>query len=232
MSEYKTRKSAFGEAISHPGYGTIGLYRTHGGDRTLFGSSIKHNDVITMKIHHAEIERTLHHDFIYNVGLPIVEIEMSYSQFAEAITSMGQGEGIPVTIKYTEKDGETPEFDFVNKRIEFEQEYKANTRKAMQQAKDLLDEVNDLFSQKGTLKKADKDKILSDITQLYNSLGPNLEFIGTMFGEQMDKTVMEAKGEVEAFCQHKINTIASQAIAERKEEILKLDNPVDIDMGD
>lgn len=30
---------------------------------------------------------------------------MSYSQFAEAITSFGQATGIPVTIRYTEKMG-------------------------------------------------------------------------------------------------------------------------------
>ena len=45
----------------------------------------------------------------------------------------------------------------------------------------------------------------------------------------MDKTVMEAKGEIESFCQNKINAIASAALVEHRDEILKLENPVDIE---
>ena len=39
---------------------------------------------------------------------------------------------------------------------------------------------------------------------------------------------MEAKGEIEAFCQNKINSIAQSALVENRDEILKLKNPVDI----
>ena len=40
---------------------------------------------------------------------------------------------------------------------------------------------------------------------------------------------MEAKGEIESFCQNKINAIANAALAEHRDEILKLENPVDIE---
>ena len=40
----------------------------------------------------------------------------------------------------------------------------------------------------------------------------NIGFIADKFNEQMDKTVMEAKGEIESFCQNKINAIASAAL--------------------
>ena len=36
------------------------------------------------------------------------------------------------------------------------------------------------------------------------------------FNEQMDKTVMEAKGEIEAFYQNKVNAIASAALMEHR----------------
>ena len=60
-------------------------------------------------------------------------------------------------------------------------------------------------------------------------LGCNMDFIASQFNEQMDRTVMEAKGEIESFCQNKINSIASVALAEHKDEFLKFDNPVDIE---
>lgn len=60
-------------------------------------------------------------------------------------------------------------------------------------------------------------------------IGSNLEFVADQFNKQMDQTVMEAKGEIESFCQNKINSIAHQAIAEHRDEILQLDNPVKIE---
>lgn len=77
---------------------------------------------------------------------------MSYSQFAEAITSFGQGTGIPVTICYTE----IPPCDFVSKREQFTGELKEQTDKAMEKSKELINEVAELFSSKKTLTKADK----------------------------------------------------------------------------
>ena len=44
----------------------------------------------------------------------------------------------------------------------------------------------------------------------------------------MDKTTLEAKGEIEAFMQNKINSVANAALVEHQDDILKLENPVDI----
>ena len=40
---------------------------------------------------------------------------------------------------------------------------------------------------------------------------------------------MEAKGEIESFCQNKINAIANASLVEHREEFLKLENPVQIE---
>ena len=45
----------------------------------------------------------------------------------------------------------------------------------------------------------------------------------------MDKTITEAKGEIEAFTQNKLNAIASQTLVEHHKELQKLENPVNID---
>ena len=154
---------------------------------------------------------------------------MSYSQFAEAITSFGQGTGIPVTIRYTEKDGKISPCDFVSKREQFTEEFKEQTNKAMKNSKELIDEVVELFSSKKTLTKADKENILEKLNMLNYDIGSNIGFIADQFNEQMDKTVMEAKGEIESFCQNKINAIASATLVEHRDEILQLENPVDIE---
>lgn len=154
---------------------------------------------------------------------------MSYSQFAEAITSFGCGTGIPCTIRYTEKDGRIPECDFVSKREQFTDEFKTQTNKAMQKSKELIDEVAALFESKKNLTKKDKEVILMKLNMLNSDIGSNIGFVADQFNEQMDKTVMEAKGEIESFYQNKINAIASAALVEHRDEILKLENPVDIE---
>ena len=192
--------------------------RSNGGKTPLFGSSIEHSNVITMELRHAKIERGLNRDWVYGKA-PIVEIEMSYSQFAEAITSFGCGSGIPCTIRYTEKDGMIPECDFVSKREQFTDEFKGKTKDAMNESQQLIQDVTDLFSQKKALTKADKEAVISKLRKLSMDLGCTLDFIADQFNKQMDKTVMEAKGEIESFCQNKINAIASAALVEHRVDI-------------
>lgn len=227
-NEYKVEETKFGTKTSHPSYGTLLFNRAHGGKTPLFGSSIEHSNVITMELRHADITRGLNQDNIFGNKL-IVKVEMSYSQFAEAITSFGCGSGVPCTIRYTEKDGRIPECDFVSKREQFTDEFKGKTKDAMNESQQLIQDVTDLFSQKKALTKADKETVISKLRKLSMDIGCNLDFIADQFNEQMDKTVMEAKGEIESFCQNKINAIASAALAEHRDEILKLENPVDIE---
>lgn len=203
--------------------------RRTGGATPLFGSSIEHRDTIAMTLYHADITRGLHSDSIYG-NKPIAEVEMSYSQFAEAITSMNMGSGVPVTIRWTEKDGRIPECDFVSKREQFADEFKEQVNKTMDDSQNLIKEVAELFNQKKTLTKADKETVMAKLSKLSQNIGCNMDFIADQFNEQMDKTVMEAKGEIEAFCQNKVNSIASAALVEHKDDILKLENPVDIKM--
>lgn len=227
-NEYKVEETKFGIKTTHPSYGTLMFNRAYGGKTPLFGSSIEHSNVITMELKHADITRGLNSDSIFGSGL-IAKVEMSYSQFAEAITSFGCGTGIPCTIRYTEKDGRIPECDFVSKREQFTSEFKEQTNKAMQKSKELIDEVAVLFESKKTLTKKDKEEILMKLNMLNSDISSNIGFVADQFNEQMDKTVMEAKGEIESFCQNKINAIANAALVEHRDEILQLENPVDIE---
>lgn len=222
--EYKVEETRFGTRVSHPSYGTLLFSRRSGNVATpLFGSSIKHKDVIAMKLYHADITRRLHEDSIYGNKV-IAEVEMSYSQFAEAITSMNMGTGVPVTIIETEKDGRIPPCNFTDKRMQFNEEFKEKRRKVTEDSQNLISEIAALFSEKKSLTKADKENILNKLHHLNMNIGSDMDFISDQFNEQMDKTVLEAKGEIEAFMQNKISTIANAALIENRDEVLKLGN--------
>lgn len=227
MSDYKVEKTQFGTKTSHPSYGTLAFHRRTGGPTPLFGSSIEHRDTIAMTLYHADVNRGLHEDRFYG-DKAIAEVEMSYSQFAEAITSMNMGSGVPVTIRWTEKDGKIPPCDFISKREQFADEFKEKRKKATEESQQIINDVAELFEQKKNLTKADRQEILSKLSKLNQDIGCNMDFIADQFNEQMDKTVMEAKGEIESFCQNKVNSIANAALVEHKDDLLRLENPVDI----
>ena len=77
--------------------------------------------------------------------------------------------------------------------------------------------------------KGDREEIIKMLEHLKIQISSNTEFIYRQFNEQMDKTVMEAKGEVEAFCQNKMNSIAQAALMEHKDDFKSLANPIDIE---
>ncbi len=216
------------ERYKHPAFGMIGFNRITGGDNVLFGSSIKHNDRISLTIKHGEQERKLCNNYFYGKK-KIVEIEMSYSQFVECISSMNIGDGVPCTIRYTEKDEYIPGIEDNNsKREQFRNEFSNIIKKAMKQIQNQIDQIQGSIDTKKNLGVKERKEIISQLNQVKYNIGCNLDFCVEQFDEQMDKSTMEAKGEIEAFCQNKINSIAQAALIERKDELIGLENPVEL----
>lgn len=89
---------------THPSYGQLEISRvTSNKGVPLYGTSSKFKEIIRLSIHRSELCRSLHRSW-YFAKDPIVEVDMSPAQFAEAITSLNNGSGIPVTIRKIEKD--------------------------------------------------------------------------------------------------------------------------------
>lgn len=212
----------------HPSYGMLSFSRRSGGASPLFGSSIQHKDIIAMTLKHGELTRDLNRDRYFGKGI-IAEVEMSYSQFAEAITAMNIGDGVPVTVRYTEKAGYVKERPFISKQEQFEKEFAEHLTDIKTETKTTIDEVRDLFDSKKTIGKSDREEILKKLEHLLMQIGSNTEFVYNQFNEQMNKTVTEAKGEIEAFYQNKVNSIAQAALVEHKDDLFGLENPVEVD---
>ena len=79
-----------------------------------------------------------------------------------------------------------------------------------------------------------KTTIGVDFAEKKTDYNGNTSFIYNQFNEQMNNTVKEAKGEIEAFMEHQIRKIASNAIAEKMDKdgikVLEegLKNPVEM----
>jgi hypothetical protein len=192
------------KVIEHESYAMMGISRCSSShSKNLFGSSIKHSNTITLRIKPAKVERSLSRDWYYATRVPYVEVEMSYSQFAEAITSLNCGDGIPVTLTCLE-GREIEECPHVDKRQEFEREFQKDMVGLSNSLKKLTEQAEALLADKRAPTKADKETILNGIKMLRQELESNIPFVQRSFNEQMDKTVLEAKGEVEGFVMNKI----------------------------
>lgn len=212
---------------THPSYGMLCFSRSSisGDGVALFGSSIRHNDTIRLSISKGVMERRNNEDHHYPAVASkdqYIEVEMSYTQFAEAITSLNMGGGVPVTVLSVNGQRVAP-CQYENKQKQMRNEFKALTKKISQGIDQSAKQVAELLDNKKILNKADRDFILSTMRSVSMNIRENMPFVNEMFAEQMDKTLAEAKGEFESFLQNKMNSIALAAIAENQNQILNQD---------
>ena len=200
------------EKIKHPSFANIYIGRSFcSGRKNLFGSSIKHSETITMKISPAYMARDLNYDRYYAENIPYIEIEMSQSQFAQAITSLNMGAGVPVTL--TRLNGEFIEpCPFIDKREQFSNEFRKDMQKVSKELDEVTAEVEKLVEEKRTFSKADRDKILKALRGAKHQISSNYPYMFSMFNEQMDKTVTEAKAEIEGHLQARMEDVAARAL--------------------
>lgn len=194
----------------HESFGMAGFFRTTcNPSQALFGSSIKHSNLISFRVYHASVDRHLEQDWFHADGrTPIVEIEMSQTQFAEMITSMNMGDGVPVTIRSI--DGNMMQrCEFTNKRAQHANDFRETMELFEESVKD---SSNKLLAMINKLPKKDQDAAKSMLQQIVQEIGSNIPFYEKQFQRQMDKTVMEAKGEVESFVQNKITSAGLKAL--------------------
>ena len=178
--------------------------RTNSHGVNLYGSSIKHDRTIVIQISPSELIRKLNKDRYYQKRLPHIEVEMSYNQFAELLTSFDIHGGVPVTLKklhgeYIEK------CPYFNKREEFESELKDDLKDFTDTILNLIKNVSSLFNRKkNTYNKSEKKIVLDELNKLERIISSNLPFVYEQFNRQIDKTVADAKNDIEGYITSKI----------------------------
>lgn len=192
------------------------LHRQTHGEVPLYGSHILHGNSIRLSIHPGTYERLDGVDWYFAKALPYIEVTMSQSQFAEAITSMNSGSGTPVTITY--RDGEAVKADvFHSKRREMDDEFTKTMRQLGERLEALTADAKSKLADKKAPTKADRESILSQIQKLESEIALNIPWLATMFNEQLDKTTHEAKSEVEAFVINQIHQLGLTELQKRQQ---------------
>ena len=194
----------------HPSYGRAVFHRTNGGDRPLYGSDLKHGNTIQFTLESSSCRQDLGRNW-FGGGEMIAEVEFSQIQFAELLTNMNT-EGVPCTIRYRADMGRV-NFAEMSKAIDYVED--KIDKLVSSQASDLKQfkaEIDEILSQKGTMKKADKDRVRKLSAQLVKLSHRELPFYAKSAVQIIDQSKTEAKASIEAHHQHLITTLGIAAL--------------------
>jgi hypothetical protein len=201
----------------HASYGIISFNRSSGTGR-LFGSPLpQHFGTIRLVISHGEREHEYGEDR-YRDGKQIIEVELSASQFAEAITCMGIMPGVPCTLRWMPGVGRV---DDVPATEESEMHratasFRSNVKGIVASVRKQGQEITAILA-KDKLSKEDKSKIARLADYVIQEVDSNAPFFVEQFTEATGKVAQRAKAEVAAMLDHVIRSAGM-------EHVLKLRN--------
>lgn len=186
--------------------GLISFSRTSG-SAVLFGSPFNHQHYVTLRIHKAQVQRDHYETRIYKAsGLPYIEVQMSASQFSEAITSLNMGMGTPCTVAHVGgKRLERPTIE--NERILFDVEID----QATQEAVNTIEELIAAITEEKMSKKA-QERLLGLARTSLRKLTDSLPFIAEMYAETLNRLEQQAKTEISAYADHAIHQYGLEAV--------------------
>jgi len=194
----------------HESYGMIGISRVTGTPRRLFGSSISHSNTIILTIKTGEKDRHLNRNWFFG-NKQIVSIEMSAIQFSEMITSLNMGDGVPCTLRDI-GDGRIEDPPATDDAILTRSEFKEKLLSIADTYAGSINDAKKILLKKGSIKVKDREKAWDIISAIYQSIRSTLPFINESFNKSVERTVLEAKGEIESFVENKIRSTGIQSL--------------------
>lgn len=195
---------------SHPSYGKLSIAKFTGGKNSFYGSDIEHQGGVALKISKSKVERKYGHDFYMSDEI-ITEIEMSYYQWVEAITSAMNTDGIPCTLKRIgiEYISPAPTFD---QRNRFDNKFESEMKRMSNDILKTVEVARTVLSSGKAPNKGEKELILNSLKRLQCDLSSNIPYMAKCFEEKMDEAVLDAKQEIDGFYESMVIKYGKEAI--------------------
>jgi hypothetical protein len=190
------------KTFEHPAFGMVTVARWTSGGRghRLFGSDLAHNVGLTIKVKLAGMKRGHSCDRIYEKER-LIEINMSEAQWSRFVSSIGNGDGLPVTLSaYRTGDLlDAPSIaapDLSRKELHGE-EMKERLQSALREAAAEVDALGTMLDE-GKITKTALREMHGRLQRAIGYAPGNIKFAYDMFAERLESTVEDAKTEFEA----------------------------------
>lgn len=181
---------------AHDAFGQISIFRSSGGKSALYGSDIKHNTVVNIRIHTSKLHRGLSRNW-YGQDKLIADIEMSEAQWATFVSSFNIGSGVPCTLKFVNGDNEyRPHIENLNVSELFNQEAKIKLDKSVETLKILKKKLTDGMS---GLSQTKRNEAINHVDAAIRELASNFPFVMDQFEEYIKDSIESAKTEVHSY---------------------------------
>lgn len=142
---------------------------------------------------------------------PIVELQISATQFTELITNMNSGDGIPCTImRLAGKHVESPPAQTME-RNKIKDDFQARVEKLTAGLSAIQEEAEQILSKK-SIGKADRENLLDNYKLFRMEIEKNLPFILEVFNESTEKSISAAKVEVDTFITNMMVAIGAKGM--------------------
>lgn len=177
----------------HPAYGKIALHITNSNGHPLTGSDVLHNRFISLAISTAYLKRQYHND-VYFADDQLIEVEMSFSQWAELLSSFST-DGIPCTISRLNKKV-IEDVPFVDKTRQFSTEFEGKFKDKVKNILEGLTTLEEGLNKESKMgKKEMRDKLFSLKAAVGNLLADS-KFAVDQFNNNIEGRIKEAKIQV------------------------------------
>ena len=162
----------------------------------------------------------------------IMRIEMSFTQFAEFITSAGEGSGVPGTLIHY-MHASVPQCKLPSYKERIEEQTKKTMEEASKTIADAYVKLEKIFTEKGPISVAKKKEIWDILWPAMRNMTSHPPFMIKMFAEYIDKALVHAKSEFAVWAEDKLRRKHEAISARQKnpaEEVFgELPSPLDSD---
>lgn len=219
------------KAVQHTSFGMVSISRVNGGDGRFFGTDMQPNVFIQVDVSQNAV---MEYDEIMGCKArasgkrrdEVVSFRMTSTQFAELITTLNLGMGVPCTI---ERVGGTdiPQYeDSLQSSINYEAEKLERMLKSYRT--EFVKAYKEIEALMTSLPKSKKTEINHILERLSTRVCLNTPFHLRCFEEAVEKTVSNAKTEIANALSVGSNIVRLEAMQERNSIEREIDRPESI----
>ena len=201
----------------HPSYGLVSFSRmTCTGQKRMFGSSIdNHPTFIRLTMRSAAVHDLEKRDY-YSGEKILIRADLSQAQFAELLTTMNMGEGVPCTFSFLLGQGKIEEPPVrITQAEKSQKQVEGALGNIYKNFEEMCSKVMGILNKK-TISKKTRDDVEHAMRIARSKIKSNPSFLMQEFRRNVGKVVAEAKAEVDSFVTHVVAKTGLEALKSMK----------------